>query len=124
MAQDRLRRGYFPSATIWEKGKGKSKGKPSWQGKSGNYPSKSCYGKGKPWQDKGKGGMGKQSRLQQIMARTKCNKCGVVGHWHRECPQNRLPSSAPPSASGVQRNMASFFICRAQEEETQASVFW
>eukprot|EP00971_Amphidinium_carterae_P132213 2619058-Amphidinium_carterae.2 len=80
MAQDRLRRGYFPSssASTWSKGKGKQKGKPPWLGKMGSYPGKgSMTGKSKPTFGSGKAmGMGKQSRLQQIMARTKCNRCG------------------------------------------------
>eukprot|EP00971_Amphidinium_carterae_P164833 3267728-Amphidinium_carterae.1 len=48
----------------------------------------------------GKGGqsanpnMQKRDRLQALIARTKCAKCGEKGHWARTCPQQ----SAQPRA--------------------------
>eukprot|EP00971_Amphidinium_carterae_P288610 5730716-Amphidinium_carterae.3 len=70
--------------------------------------------------------MGKQSRLQQIISRTKCNKCGQVGHWQRECPMNRAPRVASGSqgqGAASSRPMASFFICQAQGETPQDTFF-
>eukprot|EP00971_Amphidinium_carterae_P170444 3377103-Amphidinium_carterae.1 len=116
MTQDRLRRGYFPSFPMSPKGKGgKGKGKPTWfsgKGGTGMYRGKG-YMKG---DTKGKtsGSGGKQSRLQQIISRTKCNKCGQIGHWQKECPLNRAAGSLP--SSSTPRNMASFFICHSNDE--------
>eukprot|EP00971_Amphidinium_carterae_P125652 2489114-Amphidinium_carterae.1 len=108
MNKDRLAalaRGYTPS-----KGKGvpsysKGKGKPS-------FPK--GY-KGKSWsKGSSKGAGAGKSRLLSLIARTKCNLRGQVGHWQRNCPMGSQQSSA--SASSSARPAAAFFICRDELE--------
>ena len=59
LKDQRLNRGYFP---------GKGKGKP-------NYPAKG----------KDKGGGKRKIHIEQLKLRTRCRRCGQVGHWEKEC---------------------------------------
>ena len=53
--------------------------------------------------------------IEELKRRTKCRKCGKVGHWARECRSTSAPSqhsSSPnPSAAG-------YVQCETQEDET------
>ena len=48
--------------------------------------------------DKFAGGTYKVS-IEALKKRTKCSKCGQVGHWHRECPNKSSSSVAASSTS-------------------------
>lgn len=54
-------------------------------------------------------GLGKGKRdLNHLKSITKCRNCGVVGHWHKECPRPRNDSSNASHSSGgsqVKTNM-------------------
>eukprot|EP00971_Amphidinium_carterae_P297797 5916831-Amphidinium_carterae.1 len=76
-----LARGYFASPTAadasWRKGKGKDFGKVK------------------------KGGGAARSTLRDLIASTRCARCGQIGHWARSCPENRNPTSAQPAATSA-----------------------
>eukprot|EP00971_Amphidinium_carterae_P201843 4005110-Amphidinium_carterae.1 len=114
MQQDRLARGYSKGkSNMYPGGKGKPKGK-GWashgyaKGKSkskvSNFPSWS-YGDSKGAQ---KGGAKGKNRLQMLIARTRCNTCGQVGHWSKTCPM--LQKGASAQSAGPSRSYASFFV--------------
>ena len=33
-----------------------------------------------------------RAEVEELLLRTKCNRCGMVVHWARECPQKRTQS--------------------------------
>eukprot|EP00971_Amphidinium_carterae_P049900 983549-Amphidinium_carterae.1 len=105
------------------KGKGgKSKSKPTWfGGKSGHgaYRGKGYVPKGETPTGKTSRSGGKQSRLQQIMARAKCNKCRQIGHWQRECPLNRPGAPCDTSSGIAPRAMASLSIYQVNDEKSK-----
>eukprot|EP00971_Amphidinium_carterae_P061232 1212230-Amphidinium_carterae.1 len=41
------------------------------------------------------------TRLQQLISRTRCNTCGAIGHWSRQCPKKGKGGGGgkPPSSS-------------------------
>ena len=49
---------------------------------------------------KGKGGRRKEQLLARI-ARSHCRKCGALGHWKAECPQNNSSSKDPNSSASA-----------------------
>jgi hypothetical protein len=62
--------------------------------------------KGKQKSGKGRGkGFGKRSKdreaLLQRIARSHCRKCGMIGHWKAECPQNAEKSQAGSASTAT-----------------------
>eukprot|EP00974_Lingulodinium_polyedra_P086051 8333584-Lingulodinium_polyedra.AAC.1 len=35
------------------------------------------------------------AEVAKLKAQTRCNHCGVLGHWHRECPRKGEPAAKP-----------------------------
>eukprot|EP00971_Amphidinium_carterae_P310704 6174134-Amphidinium_carterae.1 len=87
--QHRLDRGW-PSG---DKGKGKGKGYPNTKGKA----------------------KGDRSSLQALISRTRCARCGQVGHWARTCKHEPQAGGGKSAASGCsgpggqKGNYSSFF---------------
>ena len=77
-------------------------------------------GKGKPRSLKvGAKGKGKEaaqfpqsSRLQALISRTRCAKCGLIGHWARTCKAGNgdRARTGPGSSSGGEKGYSNFFI--------------
>ena len=42
-------------------------------------------GRGAPGKGRGKGGRYQRVHVEQLKLRTKCARCGAVGHWAKEC---------------------------------------
>eukprot|EP00971_Amphidinium_carterae_P225587 4474032-Amphidinium_carterae.1 len=70
---------------------------------------------------KGAGKTGKRDRLQALIARTKCAKCGEKGHWARSCTSQAAgpKSTTPPQAT----RGSTFFLCGA-EPAAMSSTFY
>eukprot|EP00971_Amphidinium_carterae_P147531 2923798-Amphidinium_carterae.1 len=88
------------------------------------YPSSTNSTASSPYKGKGSGKApqsGKRDRLQALIARTKCAKCGEKGHWARSCPQQQgsavRPNPTQPARGG------SFFLCGA-EQTVHGSMFF
>ena len=71
----------------------------------------------------GKGGRGgkdfredSRKKIEDLKKRTRCNKCGLVGHWHREC-KNPGPPVKGEHARMVQESEEEEFFCGAIGEE-------
>ena len=62
--------------------------------------------------DKFAGGTYKVS-IEALKRRTKCSKCGQVGHWHRECPSKS--SSSVASSSTANQHGVNFLEMGANE---------
>eukprot|EP00971_Amphidinium_carterae_P134599 2667750-Amphidinium_carterae.1 len=78
-------------------------------------------GKGSPGAPaKGKG-KGDKNSLQALIARTKCARCGQVGHWARTCTQEpqAAASASKGDISGAKTSYSSFFVHGMIDEDTE-----
>ena len=74
-------------------------------------------------------GQGKQKvHVEQLKLRTRCNRCGAVGHWAKKCPHPKTvaaSSSSPSAATGGQgTSKVGFFVASGIEETLDDSSFW
>ncbi|CAE8633673.1 unnamed protein product, partial [Polarella glacialis] len=91
IADKKLGRGFFQPKTGGG-GKGKDKGF-----KGGKFKGKGGNGKGKGG-DKDKDKEKMRVHVELLKLRTKCARCGQVGHWAKEC-QNRADSRGAATAT-------------------------
>ena len=69
---------------------------------------------------------GKRSQIDNLKKRTKCNNCGKIGHWYKECRSVKKTNQAPSNAQNTmylknQANMSAFLV--SQDLLESASPF-
>ena len=117
------------------KGKGKGAGKYQWHRKA-LQQSRTSRGFDKPWLRDGRDGRDQQPfrtkmSLADIQKKTRCHNCKQVGHWSRDCPLRKKPTSptstssvgSPPSRTSMSGFSAGFFVTPPAEESSDGTVF-
>ena len=94
--EQRLGRKFFKPG-FGKQSAGKGRGQHKGKGK-GQYKDAGGFGSGRGRWGKGPGG-GSKIHIEELKLRTRCRACGQVGHWSRECPSNRGPSSNASSSA-------------------------
>ena len=89
------------------------------------------YGKGATPKGKGKsGGRWQKVHTEQLKMRSRCFKCGQVGHWSKECKsdvkgRSSAPSNQGASVSSVSTSRSGFFVASEPlNRQEGGSAFW
>ena len=119
-------RGFYPS------GKGGKRDFSKGKGKGGDRPRPMLDIKGAHKPPMKFGGKGTKVHVDLLKLRTKCARCGTVGHWARECrnppdergrqAQNRSMSTGPSSVSSP--STRSGFYVETSQPDTADSKSW